>query len=154
VEAAALLNPAFLVLVIAAAAKAYAERANRPMDWASAFLVPPLVLHRPTRDALPRDVRTHLSTWLQRHPLVRAGFPERAADIAPFVREALRFGLRHRVLTVQEGRLGVALDAVGEPVDATDEVRACIRKASLAGRWLAVSAEHPSTPFALLGVRP
>lgn len=101
-----------------------------------------------------RGMRTHLSTWLQRHPLIRTGFPARAEGLAPFVREALRFGLRHHLFTVEEGRLAVSGSAVREPPDASDEVRACIRKAVVAGRWLAVSADHPSTPFALLGVRP
>jgi Family of unknown function (DUF6521) len=78
----------------------------------------------------------------------------RAEGLAPFVREAMRFGIRQGVFSLEGGRLAVTTGAVGEPPDTSDEVLACIRKAALAGRWLAVSAEHPSTPFALLGVRP
>ena len=69
---------ALLATLVAHAARAY-EREAGPMSWPLAFLVPPIVLHRPTRDALPRDTRTHLSTWVSREPVLRAGFPARAA---------------------------------------------------------------------------
>src|SRR6266540_2320032 len=94
---ATLLNPALLAVLIAAAAKDY-ETDGAGMPWPLAFIVPPLVLHRPTRDALPRNTRTHLSTWIRRQPLLRAGFPARAAAMVPLTREGLRFGLRAGVL--------------------------------------------------------
>ena len=98
---ASLLNPALIALLMAEAAKEY-ERQAGPMTWPLTFLVPPLVLHRPTRDALPRDTRTHLSTWIARQPVIRAGFPDRAAAMAP-----LRAGsLAIRVAKRRVGRVG------------------------------------------------
>ena len=79
---ASLLNPALIALLMSEAAREY-ERQAEPMSWPLTFLVPPLVLHRPTRDALPRDTRTHLSTWIARQPVIRAGFPDRAVAMAP-----------------------------------------------------------------------
>lgn len=144
---ATLLNPALLAVLLAGAARDYDEEAGMP--WPLAFLVIPVVLHRPTRNALPRDTRTHLSTWLRREPLLRAGFPERAAAMVPRTREGLRFGLRAGILTVDGAN--VVGNLTDEP--APGELRQLVRAARLLGRWLAKS-DQPSTPFALLGVAP
>jgi hypothetical protein len=145
---AGLLNPALIAVLMSEAAKGYEEHSG-PMTWPMAFLIPPLVLHRPTRDALPRDTRTHLSTWISRQPVLLAGLPERTSAMAPLVREALRFGLRHRVLEVSGGRVRGLMTQVPPPGD----LRVLVSKAALVGRWLAKS-DQPSTVFALFGVRP
>ena len=54
-EAAALLNPALLAVVCAAAASQYERESDEAMPWPLAFLVAPLVLHRGTREALPEE---------------------------------------------------------------------------------------------------
>jgi len=145
---ATLLNPALLAVLLASAAREF-EQQSEPMSWSLAFLVPPLVLHRPSREALPRDTRTHLSTWISRQPVLRAGFPQRASAMAPFVREGLRFGLRHGALAISGGRIQGA--SLGSPPPG--DLRILVRSAGLVGRWLA-KTDQPSTAFALFGVRP
>jgi len=145
---ATLLNPALIALLMCEAAREYEAQADA-MRWPLTFLVPPLVLHRPTRDALPRDTRTHLSTWISRNPVLRAGLPERAAAMTPLAREALRFGLRHGVLEASEG----SVRGLSTPTPPPGDLRVLINKAGLVGRWLAKS-DQPSTVFALFGVRP
>src|ERR1700694_4872445 len=88
-ETAALLNPAFLGVVVACAMWEHQLRAGTGLDLPTVFLIPPLVLHSETRKALPRDARTHLSTWVIQYPTLRAGIPRRVLDLAPLVREAL-----------------------------------------------------------------
>jgi Family of unknown function (DUF6521) len=145
---ATLLNPALLAVLLAAAANDY-DTEETGMPWPLAFLIPPLVLHRPTRDALPRNTRTHLSTWIRREPLLRAGFPARAAAMVPLTREGLRFGLRAGVL----GRDGPMLTGHLDTEAPNGELRQLISRAALLGRWLA-KTDQPSTVFALLGVAP
>ena len=146
---ATMLNPALLAAVQSAAARDYEREAGHPMPWPVAFLVAPLVLHRPTREVLPRKTNTHLSTWVSRNPLLRAGFPKRAGELAPFVREGLRFGLRHGVLTIAEGGLRGTMRS-----DAAEgELAELVKSAALAGRWIA-KTDHPPTTFALFGVAP
>ena len=145
---ATLLNPALLAVLLAAGARDYEAQATR-MPWPLAFLIPPLVLHRPTREALPRDTRTHLSTWIRRHPLLRAGFPDRAVAMAPLTREGIRFGLRAGVLERDGATLIGHLDT--EPSEG--ELRQLVRRAALVGRWVA-KTDQPSTIFALFGVAP
>lgn len=145
---ATLLNPALFAATMSVAAHAYERRADVPMIWPVAFLVPPLVLHRPTREELPGTVATHLATWVSRHPLLRAGFPARARQLTPLSREGLRLGLRTGVLVLSNGRLRGTLQA-GQDGD----LGAVLGAAQFLGRWLP-KVEQPSSVFALLGVRP
>ncbi|MFH8642689.1 three component ABC system middle component [Streptomyces goshikiensis] len=147
---AAFLNPALVAAVVAAAARGYEEAASgRLMPWPMAFVVAPLVLHRPTRRVLPSSTRTHLTNWVADHPALVAGLGARTTSLAPAVREGLRFGLRHQMLAIEQGCLKGTL-----PTSRTGgELADLIKAASLIGRWTAKS-ENPSTVFALLGVRP
>lgn len=143
---AAYLNPALLAVLASAAAYGYARETGHPMSWPLIFIVCPLVLHRPTRQALPTSTRTHLSTWVTRNPLIRAGFPARAESLTSFVREGLRFGLHHGLLFFENGALR------GTQVRVSDtETQSLLRAAMLVGRWLG-KTDQPSTTFALFGV--
>jgi hypothetical protein len=145
---ATMLNPALLAVLLAASAHDH-EKVKERMPWPLSFLVLPLVLHRPTRSALPRNTRTHLSTWIRRYPLLRAGFPARAAAMVPLTREGIQFGLRASILGLDGATLGGDLIA-DQPAG---ELGQLIRTAALIGRWLATT-DQPSTAFALLGVAP
>jgi hypothetical protein len=143
------LNPALLAAIESAAARSH----GRPMPWPAIFLLAPMVLHRPTRDALPASAATHLSTWVARDPILRAGFPHRAKALVPAASEGLRFGLRHGVLTLGQGGALTGTVRSTNVQDGDEELQALLRAAEKAGRWLG-KVEHISTAFALLGVRP
>ncbi|WP_217178960.1 three component ABC system middle component [Streptomyces sp. AC495_CC817] len=148
---AAFLNPALVAAVAATAARAYEREASgRLMPWPMAFVVAPLVLHRPTRQALPTSTRTHLTKWVADHPALVAGLAARSTSLAPSVREGLRFGLRHQMLTIEQGYLRGRIPSTSR---IEGELAQLIKAASLIGRWTAKS-DNPSTVFALLGVRP
>jgi hypothetical protein len=148
---AAFLNPALLAAIHASAARAYeAERRGQAMVWPLSFVVAPLVLHRPTRSALPSSTRTHLPKWVSDHPVLVAGLPARSKSLIPAVREGLRFGLRHDLLALEDGKVRAVQPR--EP-KTEGELKELLRSAALVGRWTAKS-ENPSTVFALLGVRP
>jgi len=144
---AAYLNPALITALIAAACQGYAGPAET-MAWPLAFIAAPLVLHRPTRERLPRATSTRLAAWIGRNPTLQAGFPARAKALAPTVREGLRFGLRHRALTLGPGGLAAAIS-----VSPPGEASAITDKARFVGRWLASSGDTV-TIFGLLGVEP
>lgn len=123
------------------------------MAWPLAYLVAPLVLHRGTRDALPRTTRTHLGNWVSQNPVLHAGIPARALSLAEPVREGLRFGLANGVLQVDErGRLSGVLAPPSRTV-VPGEVDEIIAKAGLVGKWFA-KINQPATAFAVLGVAP
>jgi hypothetical protein len=145
---AAYLNPALITALIAAACQGYNAARSQAMAWPLAFIVAPLVLHRPTRDGLPQTTATRLATWTGRNTLLQAGFPARAKALAPTVREGLRFGLRQRALTLGPDGLASAI-----PVRLAGDAGIIVDKARFVGRWLARSGDTV-TIFGLLGVEP
>ena len=152
-ESAALLNPALLAVVCAAAASQYERESDEAMPWPLAFLVAPLVLHRGTREALPRNTRTHLSTWITSNPVIRAGFPQRALSLAGLVREGLRFGMTHDALSVTaDGGMHAVFSPSARPIEGGDAAE-IVRSAGFVGKWF-TRADQPATLFALLGVAP
>lgn len=151
---AAMLNPALLAALTAAAASEYERAEGKPMPWPLAYLVAPLVLHRGTREALPRTTRTHLGNWVSQNPVIHAGIPARAQSLAELVREGLRFGIAHGLLQLDEqGRLTGHLAAPKKRAAAPGEVDHILAKAGLVGKWFA-KIDQPATAFAVLGVAP
>jgi hypothetical protein len=171
-----MLNPALMAAITANAATQYRRTSGDLMPWPLAFLVAPLVLHKSTREALPRDTRTHLATWVASNPTLYAGFAPRAAQLRDAVLEGIRFGLRYGALTVANNG-GLDGELAGGVVDATGKLREAaaakyagevrvvavmgegtdlgqvVQKAGLVGRWL-TKLESPATAFILLGVTP
>ncbi len=152
VEEARLLNPAFLAALLMAAATDFEKTAGEAMPWTLSFLVPALALPESTREALPGSVQAHLSTWLQDHPEVRLGFPQRAKPLVPLVREALRLGMRSGALEVDAGRLRATTQPRARH-EQTDDIAECFKAARFIGRWFA-RRHDVQTIFGLLGVRP
>ena len=145
---AAYLNPALVTALVAAACQGYNATRSQAMAWPLAFIAAPLVLHRPTRDSLPQTTATRLTTWNGRNAALQAGFPARAKALAPTVREGLRFGLRHRALTLGPDGLSSAMS-----VSLAGDAGAITDKARFVGRWLGRSGDTV-TIFGLLGVEP
>jgi hypothetical protein len=150
---AAMLNPALIAALTAAAAEEFERAADRPMPWSLAFLVAPLVLHRDTREALPRRTNTHWSRWVSSHPVLQAGFAPRALSLVEPVRDGLRFGLEHGALRIAEdGSLIGSLAPKARP-EPKGDIRQLIRAAGFVGKWL-TTLDQPATAFALFGVTP
>lgn len=155
VEVANLFNPAFCSLLLREAIIDYQKEKNQGMPYALAFLILPVILHKPTREALPRSIVTKLFVWLQNHPEVRVEFAEHTRKLLPYTKEALIFGMREWIIDVNdegnlipyERKLGIALWEQGS------EPYVCIQKAQLLGRLLALSGEV-QTIFTIWGIQP
>jgi hypothetical protein len=155
-EERALLNPALCAELLWYAARG-CVRDGDGLSFEEAFLVLPFVLHRTTREALPRGTRTSLAVWLDSNPLARGRIATRARLLVPFTKEAIMFGGVHGLLQVQGGRLE-AVEAWRLPVNrairaSSDEVRECAKKSEFIGKWFEATG-RASTVMALLGVRP
>lgn len=158
IEEANLFNPAFCSVVLAKAAREFHKKANRPLPFALAVLVLPIVLHQGTRAALPHSTITSLLTWVQenRHQLVE--FSKRVSSLMPITREAILFGVSHQNLALSSDgdlSLGPKYQAATEKRTAlfTDEVRECIDRAGFIGRWFAVGGTV-ATIYSAWGIRP
>jgi len=156
-EERSLLNPSFFSLLFWHAATGHMAEGGVGLPFSTAFLVLPMVLHRETRESLPKMVTTSLPVWLDDNQLVRARLAERARTFVPYTKEALMFG-------GMRGFLNVSADAVSaeqgwkrkisaELGRSSDEVRSCAKRADFLGRWFA-RAGSPATVMALMGVRP
>lgn len=155
-EEAQLLNPCFLALLSWSAAADHHEAVGRALPFELAFLVPPVILHKGTREALPRSVRTSMPAWLHENPFYRAGLPERALALTPFVREALLFGVTQDLFIVEQACLVPAPRPRGLAKylrESSDEIRDCLKRAGFVGKWFASAGPAP-TVMALWGVKP
>ena len=156
-EEAHLLNPAFCCVTMTLACAGYADVNARPMPFALSFLILPVVLHKNTRESLPRTSRTSMPAWLQQHGEARIGFSERLMALRAHTREAVRFGLEFDWMTVvSSGDLQRATSnaVIGRATRSLrGDARDCVSRARFLGKWLA-SAGSTATVMALWGVRP
>ena len=156
-EERTLLNPGYCANLLWHATRGHASFDGSALAFEEAFLVLPLVLDRRTREALPRDTRTSLATWLEVDPLARGRITSRAQLLAKFTKEALLFGGVHRLLSLSQGQVIGSEDwrkVVRKSLrGASDEVRETAKKAEFVGKWFA-HAGVAATVLALIGVRP
>jgi len=156
-EERALLNPSFFSLLFWHAATGHAAEGGVGLPFVTSFLVLPVVLHRETRESLPKMVTTSLPVWLDDNPVVRARLAERARTLVPYTREALMFGGMRGFLKVNADSVsaeqGWKRKISAELRRSSDEVRSCAKRADFLGRWFA-KAGSPATVMALMGVRP
>ena len=152
-----LLNPALIGLILRQATEEYRLTRSRGMPFELAFIIVPFALHGSTRSLLPKTKATMFQSWYLEHKSTLQGFPQRAKELVPFVREGISFSAARQMLSFEDGdriipgtahiRLNYFLR------DSTDEVQEVCRKAKFLGRWMSEAGES-STIFALLGIRP
>jgi Family of unknown function (DUF6521) len=156
-EEANLLNPPFCSLLITLAIEHFQKNSNSGMPYVYAHLILPMVLHKATREAMPRSTLRSLSAWLEEYPALRAGLADKVISLKPFVRDALLYGMTHGCLSVDEnGLLGIGKKPRGiaaYELKSSNEVRDCIKRAQFTGRWLATAGSIP-TVMALWGIHP
>ena len=156
-EERSLLNPSFCGRLLWHASSAYENASQAPLPFDLAFLVLPVVLHRETRQSLPKTAKTSLAVWLDENPLSRSRVGDRARTLAPFTKDALMFGGVHELLRLKDGRItadvGWKKRIATDLKDSTDEVRTCAKRAEFVGKWFA-AAGSSDTVMAMFGVRP
>ena len=157
IEIATLLNPSFCCGILAAAAAGYSETDKNGLPLALSFLVLPCVLHRQTREHLPRTIRTSLAVWLQEKPGVKVGFIDRAFSLKPFTREGLLFAVSQEVVNIgSEGKIVTEYTSKNVKDWANrlkNETGECVNKAFFVGKWFSLSGTT-ETVIALWGVAP
>ena len=139
-EEARIFNPAFCGELIGHTVHEYYRTRQEALGMVTAFLVLPLTLHGPTREALPVRADKVFAGWVAENSALLAELPERARQLRPVSREALLFALRHRRLALEGGGLlpGTGPVRRGARLSAsTDEVEAALTAARLLGRWFA-----------------
>lgn len=155
-EQARLFNPAFVAATIWACTRGYASVGERGLPYAITFVAVPITLHKATREDLPQSTRTTMASWLAKNPQALVGFAERACSLVSLVKEGILFASSGQMLTVDDARLVAARrprSMARFELEATEEVKACVKKAEFVGKWLAGSGDY-TTAMALWGVAP
>jgi hypothetical protein len=159
-EQARLFNPAFLGALVLCAVRGYERESTdgrQGLPYALAFLAVPVVLHKMTRDALPKTVATSLAAWISVNAYAQVGFAERASAMVPMVKDSIATACHGGLIDIQGPRLhGMAkLRSVERFVTSikSPEVVDCVKRAIFVGRWFAGSGDY-RTVMALWGVRP
>jgi len=155
IEMAHLLNPAFCSLLLKETVDGYSQEYGNNMPYIFSFLVLPLILHKQTRDILPRTIRTRFHSWAHQSQSTRLNYIERTRQLVPFTKEALLWCLSSGLIAIDDKAclypLKNRLNIDYWPSDS--EPKTCKDKAFFLGRWL-TRAGDPSTILAILGIKP
>jgi hypothetical protein len=152
-EIAHLLNPAFCALLLRASAEQHMRTSGLGIPFPLTTLILPIVLHGPTREALPRRANAKHHTWVQANPSVLVGFGERAKALVRTTQEAYHYALRRELI-------GFAADARVIPIgnrprvqdwNGTSEAEKCVEAAEFLGKWF--SGKDTFAIFAQWGVK-
>ena len=110
------------------------------LNLATAFLVLPLTLHKPTRDALPGRANVAFAGWVAENNPLLAELPDRVNRLRSVTREALLFAVDHQLLAIHDGSLVPGANPLrpnARPPVSTDDVNEARGTAGLLGRWFA-----------------
>lgn len=150
-------NPAFCGWLLREATEGYCSVTPAGLPFPLIFLILPVILHRPTRDMLPRSTVTALHPWLREHPEARVGLVDRAGQLATIAREAVLFLSAHGLITITDGGTLVLAGNMARGkaplLAASADVKACVGKAKMVGTWFA-EAGDAVTVYQMWGVRP
>lgn len=154
-ESAALLNPAFIALLVHRAAGEYVKAGGGAMPFLLPYLAVPASLHPEVRDRLTYLKTSNLISWVEENADLRIAIRQASIGLAPYVSEGLSFGLAYKTLQISQGALepGPVEPIKSLTTSKTLEVRACQRAAAYMGRWFAASGSVSQICTAL-GVRP
>jgi hypothetical protein len=155
-EEASIFNPAFCSELIDRTVYEYFRNREASLSIVTVFLVLPLTLHKPTRDALPKRANTAFAGWIAENNPSLAQLPDRVNRLRPITREALIFGMRHQLLAVHDGGLVPGVKPVrlnSKTALTTDDVDEARAAAGLLGRWFASQGMQASI-LQGMGVRP
>jgi hypothetical protein len=153
-DAAALFNPAYCAAILHRLCSGYQFAGASGIPYALAFLALPIVLHETSAERLPSSARTRFHTWLLDHPEILIGFADRARSLAPFVRDAISFGLKSQVIQlVESDRLSASKSTQLAKWRKSPYNVATAERALILGKLFS-QIDEISTVFTFFGVRP
>lgn len=153
-DVANLLNPAYCTILLKKMCDGFQSKPADGMPFALAFVGLPLVLHRTSAELLPTTARTKLPIWLYQNPELLFDFGARAAQLAPYIRQAISYGLLHHAIRLTERGAIVALPIKAlKGWEEAPSPRTAVKHATLVGKLFA-TVNDVATIFAMFGVRP
>lgn len=141
-----LFNPAFCGEIIRIVANSYNKHTNNKFPFAFSFIVLPILLHKQTRERMPRTIRTYFFAWVEENDSLFFDFSKRTKSMVKYTKEALSFLLVYKRIELNEqGEIDTQEDRVRQiNNDDYQEYNEIIKKAEMLGKWLATTSEVKS----------
>jgi hypothetical protein len=150
-----LFNEAFCAVLAHAACRDFSLHGTEAMPLPYAYLILPLALHAPTREALPRTTAASMWPWVRDRAEIMAGLTHRIQAFRPYVSGALLFGVRSRVLiAAPDGLTAGVLRRRPRNLRPTVDWSECLRASAFLGRWFAAQRTDTASTLAIWGLRP
>lgn len=156
-EIAYLINPAFCSTLLAIAVDEYYKKSTKDFPFTLAYIVLPLLLHKPTRIKIPTTTHSTFSTWLENYPIVRIDYYKNILELKTYINEAILFGSNNGVLKIVDDsiksnlRLNAKLRAFMN--EESIEIKDFFTKSSILGKWFG-NLDSPSLIYSLLEIIP
>jgi hypothetical protein len=150
-----LFNPAFCGEIIRATAKEYNKHTSTKFPYAFAFLVLPIVLHKATRERMPRSVRTYFFVWVEQNDDLFFDFAKRTGSMVKYTKEALSFLLIHNKIQLTENAEIITTDERVKKINKVDyqEYNDILKRAEMLGKWLSSTSDVKSI-YSFLRITP
>lgn len=150
-----LFNPAFCGEIVRATAKEYNKHTSTKFPYAFAFLVLPIVLHKATRERMPRSVRTYFFVWVEQNDDLFFDFAKRTRSMVKYTKEALSFLLIHNKIQLSENAEIIATDESVKKINKEDyqEYNDILKRAEMLGKWLSSISDVKSI-YSFLRITP
>ena len=114
--------------------------------FALSFIILPILLHKETREKMPRSVRTYFFVWVEENDYLFFDFSKRTKSMVKYTKEAISFLLAYDKIAITENGDIVTQDVRLKqiPNDDYQEYNEILKKAEMLGKWLSTSSDVKS----------
>jgi hypothetical protein len=150
-----LFSPPFCGFILATCISSFNKESGTKMPIPLAFLILPLVLHKKTRELLPRSKSSNFRLWAIENLPVLINFHLRVKSLNQYTLIALNQLLINRRIEISDGAIGShgAFRGQSAYLHLEEELDEIHSKAIFLGKWLAEYGQTASI-YTSLGVRP
>jgi hypothetical protein len=150
-----LFNPAFCSVLLCDYINSFnSRRRQNGMPYSLAFFVFPIILHKDTRDLLPKNTNSLIHPWVQNNPKILIGLQQRTGKFVPYTKETIIWSMNNKAISIENGELFSNLIPLSRKTSSpSDEINECREKARFLGRWFSKISDI-SMLYILFGVRP
>lgn len=150
-----LFNPAFCGEVIRITALSYNKNTDKKFPFAFSYIVLPVLLHKDTREKMPRSVRSYFFAWVGENDALFFDFGKRTKSMVRYTKEALSFLLAYKKIEISaKGEIVSTLERPKQIINEDySEYNEILKKAEMLGKWLATTSDVKSI-FSFLRITP
>jgi len=138
-----LFNPAFCGEIIRVVVSNYNKQSENKFPFAFLFIILPILLHKATRDKMPRSVKTYFFVWVEDNDSLFFDFSQRTRSMVKYTKEAILFLLAYKRIELTEHGELISFDEKIKKLNNDDylEYNEIIKKAEMLGKWLAATSD-------------